>query len=158
MRSRDLITQALILAALAFGVNAGAPKEDPILLDPIPYAPQIIETTEEEPEMVSLGEFKLTAYCSCSKCCGVYGEDRPRDREGRPIVKTADGNIAEQGVTIAAPKDFPFGTELTIDGHTYTVQDRGGAIKDNHIDIYFDNHSDAQAFGVQYAEVYIKNK
>lgn len=33
--------------------------------------PTVTPTTEPEPEYVSLGEFKLTAYCGCSKCCGV---------------------------------------------------------------------------------------
>lgn len=30
--------------------------------------------------------------------------------------------------TIACPKELPFGTEIILDGHSYTCRDRGGAI------------------------------
>lgn len=32
----------------------------------------------------------------------------------------------------------------------------GGAIKGNRIDVYFDDHSEALDFGVQYKEIYVK--
>jgi 3D (Asp-Asp-Asp) domain-containing protein len=84
-----------------------------------------------------LGTFKLTAYCGCSKCCG------------KNTGITASGAKATAGVTIAASSQFAFGTKLSINGHIYTVQDRGGAITGNKIDIYFDSHSEALAFGVK---------
>lgn len=118
-------------------------------------------TTEEEtkvgtPRYVSLGEFRLTAYCPCEKCCGKWGKNRPVDENGKPIVYTASGKIAQQGYTVAADKSkLPFGTKIYIDGHEYEVQDVGGAIKENRIDIYFESHQDALEFGVQYAEVFI---
>ena len=34
------------------------------------------------------------------------------------------------------------------------VQDRGGVINGNRIDIYFESHQDALNFGVQYKEIY----
>ena len=46
----------------------------------------------------------------------------------------------------------PFGTKLSINGHVYIVQDRGTAY--GHVDIYLSDHTDALAFGVQYADVY----
>ena len=101
----------------------------------IPYKAE--ETTPK-----SLGTFKLTAYCACKKCCG------------KSNGITASGARAVEGVTIAADKRFPFGTKLIIDGHEYTVQDRGGAIKSNRIDIYFTSHQSALNFGVQYKEVF----
>lgn len=116
----------------------------------------VTPTTEPEPEYVSLGEFKLTAYCGCSKCCGVWGENRPVDSEGKTIVMTAGGYRAAEGITVAADTNvLPFGTKIYIDGHEYTVQDRGGAVNGNKIDIYFENHQDALNFGVQYKEVFI---
>jgi 3D (Asp-Asp-Asp) domain-containing protein len=116
------------------------------------------ETPEPTPEYISLGEFRLTAYCSCTKCCGKWGESRPLDAQGNPIVITASGARAVAGVTIAADTNvLPFGTKVYIDGHEYIVQDRGGAIKENRIDIYFDSHQEALNFGVQYKEVFIKN-
>ena len=75
--------------------------------------------------------YKITAYCSCSKCCG------------KTTGRTASGAKATAGVTVAAPAKFAFGTKLNIGGHIYTVEDRGGAIKGNRIDIYVSSHSAA---------------
>lgn len=113
----------------------------------------------EQPEYISLGEFKLTAYCGCSKCCGKWGENRPVDESGKPIVKTANGTIAVEGITVAADIGLlPYGTHIWIDGHEYTVQDRGSAINGNQIDVYFESHQEALEFGVQYKEIYITKK
>ena len=108
------------------------------------------ETTTEElttvrfedlPEYEPLGTYKLTAYCSCSKCCG------------KSDGITASGTKAKAGRTIAASRQFSFGTELMINGNTYTVEDRGG-FGENTIDIYMDSHEEALEFGVRYAKVY----
>ena len=116
------------------------------------------ETTAiDESEYISLGEYKLTAYCACEKCCGAYAKDRPVDKDGNTIVYTASMAEAREGVTVAADTSVhPFGTVLLIGGNEYTVQDRGGAVKGKHIDIYFDTHEDARAFGLQYGEVFAK--
>lgn len=103
-------------------------------------------------EPVSLGNFKLTAYCSCELCCGKWANNRPNG-----VVYGAIGEELKEGYSIAVdPTVIPYRTEVTINGHTYKAQDCGGAIKGNRIDIYFENHNDALAFGVQYAEVYVK--
>lgn len=96
-------------------------------------------------------EFVATAYCPCEKCCGEWATKRPLDENGKPIVYGASGAILRQGVSVAADTSiYPMGTQLEIEGMgTYTVQDRGGAIKENRIDIYFDNHQEAVMFGVQ---------
>ena len=107
------------------------------------------------PEYINLGEFRLTAYCSCSVCCEQYASNRPSDKDGNEIVYTASGKIAKSDYTIAAdPSVFPYGAIVYINGHKYEAQDCGGAIKGNSIDIYFDNHEDARKFGVQYANVF----
>ena len=117
---------------------------------------QIVEPVPEW-KYTSLGEYRLTAYCSCEKCCDEWAINRPVDENGKPIVYTADMSIAKQGVTIAADTNvLPFGTVVLIDGHEYTVQDRGGAIKGNRIDVYFESHEEALQFGVQYKEVFVK--
>ncbi len=85
--------------------------------------------------------YKITAYCSCAKCCGK--------RTGR----TASGTKATAGRTVAAPSNFKFGTKLKINGKTYVVEDRGGAIKGNKIDVYMNSHSAALAWGVRYLPV-----
>lgn len=102
----------------------------------------------------SLGKFRITAYCSCPICCEEYAYNRPTDDSGKSIVYGASGERLVQGVSVAADTSIlPFGTEILIDGHTYVVQDIGGAIQGNRIDVYFEKHSDALAFGVKYADV-----
>ncbi len=89
----------------------------------------------------SLGEFTVTAYCGGSCCCGEWAD------EG---CTTASGAKAVEGVTVAADTGIlPFGTTVRIGDQEYTVQDTGGAIKGNRVDIYFDSHEDALSFGVQ---------
>ena len=85
---------------------------------------------------------KVTAYCSCSKCCGKYANGI-----------TAVGTRAKAGRTVAAPKGYSFGTKLLINGKTYIVEDRGGAIKGNRLDMYVNSHSEALRWGVKYLPV-----
>ena len=102
-----------------------------------------------------LGTFELTAYCSCETCCGQWALNRPVDENGEPIVYTASGAVAEMGVTVAVDPDvIPMGTQIRIeDLGTYTAQDTGN-FSGNVIDIYFDDHNAARAFGRQDAEVW----
>ena len=103
-------------------------------------------------EPVSLGNFKLTAYCGCSICCGKWANNRPNG-----IIYGAIGEELKEGYSIAVdPAVIAYRTEVIINGHTYKAQDCGGAIKGNRIDVYFENHNDALEFGVQYAEVFIR--
>lgn len=103
------------------------------------------EQATEQPKLRSLGTFKLTAYCACSRCCGKC--------DGI----TATGTKATAGRTIAVdPSKIPYGTEVIICGHTYVAEDCGGAINGNKIDIFFNSHAEALKFGVQYAEVFVK--
>ena len=44
---------------------------------------------------------------------------------------------------------------MIINGHIFTAEDCGGAIKDNRIDIYVNDHEKANALGVNYADVYL---
>ena len=89
-----------------------------------------------------LGNFKLTAYCDCAQCCGVAGN------------ATASGVYPTSGHTVAMG-GVPFGTQLLINGVVYTVEDRGTPY--GHVDIFFDSHSEALNFGLQYADVYQLN-
>ncbi len=115
--------------------------------------------TKPENTYECLGEFRISAYCPCEICCGVYANDRPTDLNGNKIVIGAGGVQLKAGVSIAADTDlFPFGTELIIDGKTYVVQDRGGSIKGNKIDIYFNNHNAAAEYGIKYKNVYIERE
>lgn len=91
-----------------------------------------------------LGDFTLTAYCSCSKCCGSWSGGG-----------TASGTTPTAGRTVAMG-GVPFGTKLLINGNVYTVEDRGTGY--GHVDIYMDSHSAALQFGSQKAAVYQLNE
>lgn len=68
---------------------------------------------------------------------------------------TKSGNIAQPNHTVAVdPEIIPLGTEIMIDGHIYTAEDIGGAVKGNVIDIWVESQSNS--FGVMHREVYIK--
>lgn len=110
------------------------------------------EEVTPEPELVSLGDFTLTAYCSCEICCGEWALNRPNG-----IVYTATGTEAVAGRTIAVDPDvIPYGSTVYINGQAYVAEDCGGAIQGNRIDVYFDSHSAALEFGVQYAEIFME--
>ena len=92
----------------------------------------------------SIGTYKITAYCGCGYCSSGTGI-------------TASGTRATEGRTIAADTSvLPMGTKVKINGHVYTVEDRGGAVNGNHIDMYFNSHSEALNWGVKYIEVFVK--
>ena len=91
-----------------------------------------------------LGNYKLTYYCSCELCCDVE------------TGITATGTPVVEGQTIAVdPRVIPYGTQVIINGHVFTAEDCGGAIKGNRIDIYVNDHDRANALGVNYADVYL---
>ncbi|MCI8665675.1 MAG: cell wall hydrolase [Dorea sp.] len=92
-----------------------------------------------------LGTFMLTYYCACEVCCDV---ETGITATGAPVV---------EGRTIAVdPNVIPYGTQVIIGGHIFTAEDCGGAIKENHIDVYVNDHETAKALGVNYTKVYLK--
>ena len=89
--------------------------------------------------------FKATAYCSCEKCC-----DKDPSDEWYGI--TASGKKAKWGTIAVDRKVIKLGSKLKIDGFPETIfraEDVGGAIKGNHIDVWFPSHKEALQFGVQ---------
>ena len=98
------------------------------------------KVTKKKTKLRSLGTFKITGYCPCGKSNGV----------------TAAGKRATAGRTIAADTSkLPMGTKVVINGHTYTVEDVGGGVRGNHIDMFFSSHSAALQWGVRYVEVFV---
>lgn len=147
------ILLGLLLSATVKAVQA--PVDDIQTIN----TPESTSDPMQEPteRVTSLGKYRLTAYCPCKECCDKWAKNRPIDDKGNPLVITASGAYALEGVTIAADTSIlPFGTTVLIDGHEYIVQDSGGAIKGNRIDIYFESHQEALNFGVQYKEIFIE--
>lgn len=89
--------------------------------------------------------FRVTGYCPCEKCCGKWSL----------YQTTADGHKIQAGDKfIAAPKEIAFGTKMYVPGYGYAkVKDRGGAIKNNRLDVYFPTHREALIWGVRYLKV-----
>ena len=124
---------------------------------------EVVTVTVEEPaeepaveeKVQDLGNFRITAYCSCEKCCGKWAENRPNGK-----VIGAAGVELKAGVSVAST--LPFGTSIEIEGlGEYIVQDRTAKwvvnkYGENIVDIYFDDHEAAKNFGLQYHKVYLK--
>ena len=98
--------------------------------------PTVQESSNETDDLY--GYFTITYYCACTKCCGQYASGI-----------TASGTRVQAGRTIAASSKYTFGTQMKIFDHIYTVEDRGGAIQGNKIDIYVDSHEEALRLGRQ---------
>ena len=85
--------------------------------------------------------FKVTGYCPCAKCCG------------KTDGITASGKKARANHTIAAPSNYKFGTRINLKGYgTFVVEDRGGAIQGNRLDMFFNTHQEALNWGVKNIE------
>lgn len=70
------------------------------------------------------------------------------DECGKSDGITASGVKVAENRTLACPPHYPFGTKIAIEGYgVYTCEDRGGAIKGNHFDIYMETKGEAFAFG-----------
>jgi 3D (Asp-Asp-Asp) domain-containing protein len=107
---------------------------------------------------------QVTGYCKCGECCNWK-----RNWYGRAVVAkgadagqpkavgiTASGKRARVGTIAADTTLYPFGTIMYIDGYGYgRVEDRGGKIKGNHIDLFFTTHDEALKWGKQTLKVKI---
>lgn len=99
-----------------------------------------LEIIKSTPKLTLLGNYSLTAYCPCLRCC-------PTD-----TGITASGVKATSNHTVAF-NGLPFGTEVYIEGYGfYVVEDTGGM---SGFDIFFDDHQTALGFGRHSANVYI---
>lgn len=106
----------------------------------------------------------VTGYCRCGQCTGWH-----RNWFGRPVFSggrlkgrrkevgiTASGARARVGTIAADTSRYPFGTIMYVPGYGYgRVEDRGGAIKGEHIDLYFRSHRQALRWGRQQRRVTI---
>ena len=144
MVKRSVLIAALLVAILgALGIASATEDSgqtlETVVVPPVAVLPSDGTQETQETQETRTCVFTVTAYCPCEKCCGAYANGY-----------TATGAKATQGVTIAADPDvLPMGTEIELDGHTYTVQDTGGAISGNRLDLYFDSHEDALRWGVR---------
>lgn len=107
---------------------------------------RIIDLSDEIDYGFYVIEAEVTAYCPCEKCCGKFADGI-----------TANGHVINKGDKfVAAGKKVPFETQLTIPGYgTVLVLDRGGVIKGNKLDVYFDTHEEALEWGKQTIDIIV---
>ena len=155
--------KAAVLLTISFlFLSNHEPTPEPVIVEAIPVeaaelTPEVVIEDEPAAEPIYMGEFTLTAYCSCSKCCGKWASDRPVDEDGNEIVIGSSGEVLRSDYSIAVDPDvIPYGSIVIINGKEYEAQDTGGAITGSRIDVYFDSHEEALKFGRQAADVYLK--
>lgn len=104
-----------------------------------PIGAVVTEESTKYTKGASLGIFQITGY---------YGNG-----------KTNSGTWPKADHTIAADTTvLPMGTKVFINNTVYTVEDIGGAVKGNLIDIYYNSYEEAfgvTALGHRFAEVFV---
>lgn len=102
------------------------------------------------PVVATLNASAYTAS-TCGKAPGSAGYGR-----------TASGAMASAWYTVAAGSGYPMGTVMYIpyfsnqpNGGWFVVQDRGGAISNNKLDVYMDTYNECIQFGRRNLECYI---
>lgn len=104
-----------------------------------PIGAVVTEESTKYTKGASLGVFQITGY---------YGNG-----------KTNSGTWPKADHTIAADTTvLPTGTKVFINNTVYTVEDIGGAVKGNLIDIYYNSYEEAfgvTALGHRFAEVFV---
>jgi len=89
--------------------------------------------------------WRVTAYCPCKKCCGP-----------KACGITASGTKADHRL-VAGPPEIPFGTVVEVPGYgRCKVEDRGGAIRGKRLDVLFQTHAEARAWGVKWLNVKVQ--
>lgn len=102
------------------------------------------------------GKFSLSGYCACNKCgtgTGITASGKPV-REAHTIA--SDWKVLPKGTVIIL--ENAVGKDGQVYDGVYVVEDRGGGVKNNHLDIYRPTHELASMvthYGRAYGNVYI---
>lgn len=103
------------------------------------------------PDYDHMGTYEVTAYTA--------GPESTGKSPGHPAYgKTASGEMVKENHTIAADwAVLPPGTVVKIEGldGTYTVEDSGGAINGNIIDLYIEDLAEALAWGRRNRDLWV---
>jgi 3D (Asp-Asp-Asp) domain-containing protein len=143
-----------VLGSIATNALASKPPTARLVDEHVSLTAMATEHTEllQDAKPVSgkshIVRMNVTAYCPCPKCCGKNAKGLTAS--GKPIA--FDG-----GHFVAAPSTYAFGTKLVIEGYNgnqpVQVLDRGGAIKGNHLDVFFPTHEQAKQWGRHFVDV-----
>lgn len=116
-------------------------EEETEAVDPRDYLLTSWKTKQAAPVGCSAGKGKFTINASaytaaadeCGKSDGITASGVKERRKPHPRL---------------CPLSILFGAKIAIEGYgVYTCEDRGGAIKNNHFDIYMETKTQAFAFG-----------
>ena len=127
---------------------------------PVPHSRnQSIETVEAMATLSpvlntaeSFGKLSVSSTFDCKLTAYGPGFESTGKRPGDPGYGiTATGRLAKPHRTVAVdPSLIPLGSLVYIDGIGYRIaEDVGGAIKGQHIDVFFADDNDAKVFGVK---------
>jgi 3D (Asp-Asp-Asp) domain-containing protein len=100
-------------------------------------------------------------YCSFSIRYEIFIKNVAEDSEYIKKITGLDLESLKKVLNVYksyAPKNIPFGTKIAFNGNTYIVQDRGGAIKNKRLDLYFESHTEALKWGVRKVDVTIMHE
>ena len=116
------------------------------MLDKSVFHDENVPRNADGEKLKYVGTFKVTHYCACTICTGGSGI-------------TASGKHVEEGMIASDWRVLPKGTKVYIkSGDSLlekVVEDTGGAIKGNIIDVYVSSHERALKLGVYYTDLYV---
>lgn len=147
-KNKYLIARVIVMVlcvAIGFGMGWVSKKTETIEVKIETPIVKESEPTEESTPTYRKMDVVATAYCPCAKCCG------------KSDGITATGVKAKANHTIAAdPSVLPYGTEIVCGLGEFVVEDCGGMVKGNKIDIFFNDHQEAVEFGVKELTIWVK--
>ncbi len=125
-----------LIAALLAGAALAAAEEP------------VVATRAKKPRALTL---IATAYCPCRRCCGPAAKGRTftgRRALGRGVAVSRGGRRA-----------LPLGSRVRVAGYgTARVDDVGGGIRSNQIDLRFASHQRAREWGKRRVRVILVGK
>ena len=128
-----------VLLSIAIGINATIAYEGYIT------TPSVESVAEVNYEVVTA---RVTGYAPFDSK-GICNNGDPSN--------TATMTLPSRGTLAVDPRKIPYGTKLYIEGYGEgTALDTGGALRRYEgiaIDLYFETHKEAMAWGVRYIDV-----
>lgn len=152
--SRNIISETVIKEPIEKIIQISTKITSRSAIRSMSISPEAIATSVAgmQPKTVTLNASAYSAS-TCGKAVGSAG-----------YGITASGAAAKSYYTVAAGSAYPIGTVMYIpyfkdapNGGWFVVQDRGGAISNNRVDIYFDTVGECVQFGRRNLECYIYN-
>lgn len=139
MLKRVLVTAFLLLCVSAHTLAGGLYST---------YLPPPEYLTTSRGNVLRVAEMRITGYTAGFESCGKLPSD--------PLYGISASSRKVHRGMVAAPRSWPFETILFIPGYGYgVVRDRGGAITEGRLDLYFDTVPDANRWGNRVVKVRI---